>query len=275
MPILNLLTITLLLSLFSSSLFAEDTSLTRCHTVGCLLSTVMIADANTANLHGCAIIFNNPPFKKFKYPMKEGKIGGTSVFVNMTDSRAAAGLCSDVRASDVADKANGYACEKLEQKMKQDFDGCTSFGGRGNSLGNFTIQSLDNLVEPTQQKSDRLMKIANNMSYGNNTNTYEDYTIEAYKITQVLTIFLGGNNSLVDHTSSQMTCLKVITEQQVSNPDRLGNIAIALKGNWLFTSIFVFMGISRCYRQATNYTFTSANDNIQLLLFYIRSKMNL
>ncbi|KAM5445985.1 hypothetical protein MaudCBS49596_006930 [Microsporum audouinii] len=130
----------------------------------------------------------------------------------MTDSRAAAGVCSGVveqscideilqRASDIADEANDYACEKLEQEMKQDFDGCTSFGGRGNSLGNFTIQSLDNLVE------------------------------------------IANNSYVLRKLTSQMTCLKVITEQQVSNPDRSGNIAIALKGNWLFTSIFVFMGI--------------------------------
>ena len=44
---------------------------------------------------------------------------------------------------------------------------------------------------------------------------------EAWKITPVLTVFVDkGNNSLVNRTSSQMTCLKVVTEE---NPEEEEN----------------------------------------------------
>ncbi|DAA78960.1 TPA_exp: Uncharacterized protein A8136_2745 [Trichophyton benhamiae CBS 112371] len=209
--------------------------------------------ADTGKLRGCTVVFNDPPFKKFKYPMKEGKIAGTSVIVNMTDSRAAAGMCSDVieqscidkilqNASDVAEEGSGNTCEKLEREMKKNFDGCTSFGGPGTSLGNFTVKSLDALSTvknssdcwPTKQKSDQLLEIARATSYGNETDTYEEYTNEAYKITPVLTLFVGGNGSLIDHTSSQMTCLKVITMQKYDvEPGHPENRAITLRGSWV------------------------------------------
>ncbi|EFR05184.1 hypothetical protein MGYG_08198 [Nannizzia gypsea CBS 118893] len=215
-----------------------------------------------ASLHGCAILFNDPPFKKFKYPMREGKISGTSVIVNMTDSRAAAGMCSEVieqscidkilqKASDVAGEGNSNTCEKLEREMKKNFDECTSFGGQGSSLGNFTVKSLDALITvknssdcwPTKKKSDRLLEIGKVTSYRNETNTYADYTEEAYKITPVLTVFVGGNNSLVDRTSSQMTCLKVITIQKYDvEPGRPENKATSLIGSWLIMAIVVLMG---------------------------------
>ncbi|EZF33525.1 hypothetical protein H109_07443 [Trichophyton interdigitale MR816] len=223
--------------------------------------------ADAGKLRGCAVVFNDAPFKKFKYPMKEGKIAGASVIVNMTDSRAAAGRCSDVieqscidkilqHASDVADDGSGNTCEKLEQEMKKNFDGCTSFGGPGTSLGNFTVKSLDALSTvknssdcwPTKQKSDRLLEIARDTSYSNETDTYDDYTKEAYKITPVLTLFVGGDGSLVDHTSSQMTCLKVITMTKYDvEPGHPENKAMISRGSWVslvavgLTAIFMIL----------------------------------
>lgn len=42
---------------------------------------------------------------------------------------------------------------------------------------------------------------------------------EAYKITPVLTVFLSGKDSKVDKTSSQLTCLKVVTKENASASD--------------------------------------------------------
>lgn len=135
-------------------------------------------EADTEDLSGCAVIFNNPPEKKFKGPELEGSENGT-------DTRAATGTCSDVieqrcidtiaqRARNITDDSNGNTCDALERGLKENsFDGCSGFGGQGNSLGNFTVRPLEDLNTvrnssdcwPIQQKSDRLMKIADVTSH--------------------------------------------------------------------------------------------------------------
>lgn len=61
---------------------------------------------------------------------------------------------------------------------------------------------------------------------------------EAYKITPVLTIFTKGNDSLVEKTVSQMTCLKVVTEEDAANDKNSGeNAAVALKGSGVAAGI--------------------------------------
>lgn len=82
----------------------------------------------------------------------------------------------------------------------------------------------------------------------NETDTYDDYTKEAYKITPVLTLFVGGDGSLVDHTSSQMTCLKVITMTKYDvEPGHPENKAMISRGSWVslvavgLTAIFMIL----------------------------------
>ncbi|KAK2858418.1 hypothetical protein FQN49_004754 [Arthroderma sp. PD_2] len=192
-------------------------------------------DKETKALTGCVVIFNDPPFKRFKYPMKEGKVGGT--IVDMTDSRAATGACIDgidqscigtvtQRARDLNYDANRNNCEILERELNKD------------SL-------IDVLGLAAKRKSDRLMKIAKFTSYGNNANTYNAYIEQGYKISPVLTVFVGGSDSLVDRTSSQMMCLKVVTaEEGIDDPNRSGSLATTLGGSGLVvTSIAALVGV--------------------------------
>ncbi|KAK2871920.1 hypothetical protein FQN49_002697 [Arthroderma sp. PD_2] len=214
------------------------------------------ANTEANELSGCAIIFNNPPSKLFEYPKEGGR----------TDTLAATGICSDVieqscidtitqRARDTAnDNTDRNACNALEQELqKDDFSECSSFGGQGTSLGNFTIKSIGDLHNirnssdcwPVQQKSDNLLQIAEVISNGSSSRR-EDIYREAYKITPVLTVFVGGNNSLVNSTSSQMTCLKLVYHDQDPEEDGSGgsaSAAAALGGSWLITTVAVLVGI--------------------------------
>lgn len=67
---------------------------------------------------------------------------------------------------------------------------------------------------------------------------------EAYKITPVLTVFTGGNDSLVGRTSSQMTCLKVVTDEDPSeDEDGSEGSAATLRGSWFAATVAVLVGI--------------------------------
>jgi hypothetical protein len=54
-----------------------------------------------------------------------------------------------------------------------------------------------------------------------NNYTNEANLAEVYKITPILTVFTSGNgnNSLVDDTSAQLSCLKVVTTQNTENAE--------------------------------------------------------
>ncbi|OAL62094.1 hypothetical protein A7C99_6669 [Trichophyton rubrum] len=248
MPPFKLPSIIFALSLIPFTIGAGDTSLVGCNSVGC--PTIDGYDRCTveAVAHigvGLSRIHNSPSELEGFSLVKE------SMF--QIKPSPAAGVCLNVieqscidkilqNASDVAGEDSRNLCEKLEQEMKKNFDGCTSFGGPGTSLGDFTVKSLDALLTvknssdcwPTKQKSDRLLEIAQATSYGNETDTYDEYTEEAYKITPVLTLFVGGNGSIVDHTSSQMTCLKAITiKKHAVEPENPENKAMISRGSWM------------------------------------------
>ncbi|KAJ5316530.1 hypothetical protein N7508_001038 [Penicillium antarcticum] len=211
-------------------------------------------NTRTSEFPGCAVIFNNPPDKKFKGPELRGD-------TNATDTRAATGTCTDVleqtcidtiteRARKVVQDSNSNVCENLEEELKKDsFNGCDGFGGQGTSLGDFTIKSfgvLDLMKNssdcwPVQEKSDQLMQISEVNSHAN----YSASALiqEAYKITPILTVFIGGNDTLVDRASSQMTCLKVVTTEDPSDDDDSSdNSAVALNKGWLAVTIPAFVG---------------------------------
>jgi hypothetical protein len=133
-------------------------------------------DTEAQDIRGCAVIFNNPPEKKFKGPELEG--------INKTDTRAATGTCSDVieqrcidaivqKARNVTGDTDGSICKKLEHELKGTFTGCSGFADHGSSLGNFSIKSFGDLGAvrnssdcwPVQQKSDQLMDIGEVTSY--------------------------------------------------------------------------------------------------------------
>ncbi|KAE8359504.1 hypothetical protein BDV27DRAFT_135989 [Aspergillus caelatus] len=192
------------------------------------LGTPSALDVN--DLNGCVVTFNDPPEKQFDGPIKTGKDR------NVTDVQAARGTCPDIieqkcidtlteRARSVTNAtSNDGVCAALERELKRNtFEECGILGGKGKGLGNFTVTSFGNLSSvknstdcwPVKPKSDGLALITENTAVGNNTaaSMYR----EAWKITPVLTVFVGkGNKSLVDRTSSQMTCLKVVTEE---NPE--------------------------------------------------------
>ncbi|KAJ5236672.1 hypothetical protein N7489_006763 [Penicillium chrysogenum] len=206
------------------------------------------SDVETRDLSGCVVVFNDAPSKKFNQ--------------NGNDVRAASGSCSDVidntcierlteKATELADEADGNVCTSLERELKSaSLDECNGFGNGGN-LGNFTVKSLGDLNAvknssdcwPIQPKSDQLMEIASVTALNDNTATalYD----EAYKITPVLTVFTGNDNSsLVDKTASQLTCLKVVTEEDPSDDeDSSENSAVAVKASGFAAGIAVLAGI--------------------------------
>ncbi|KAA8642506.1 uncharacterized protein ATNIH1004_011451 [Aspergillus tanneri] len=178
------------------------------------------------DLAGCAVVFHDPPAKKFPAPKLPGN-------TNLTDTRVAHGTCPAVieqkcidnltkRATMAIDNAQGQdICADLRSQLKRDtIDGCADLAGTGHGLGNFTVTSLGDLSPvrnssdcwPIQPKSDNLAEITQNTVLRNAS--AEAVYDEAYKITAVLTVFAGkGNSSLVKQTSSQMTCLKLVTNE--------------------------------------------------------------
>lgn len=101
------------------------------------------------------------------------------------------------------------------------FDECSDSWLGSSTLGNLTVTSLAKLSTiggsqnsssdcwPVVCKSDNLSEIAENTAYGNDTAAA--YTQQVYKITPVLTVF--SENNLVDETTSQMTCLKIVKDR--------------------------------------------------------------
>ncbi|KAJ6187720.1 hypothetical protein N7519_002628 [Penicillium mononematosum] len=207
------------------------------------------SDVETRDFSGCIVVFNDAPSKKFNR--------------NGNDVRAASGGCSDVidktcierlteKATESADEADGNVCTSLERELKStSLDECNGFAGNGGNLGNFTVKSLGdlNVVQnssdcwPIQPKSDQLMEIASVTALNDNTATalYD----EAYKITPVLTVFTGnGNSSLVDKAASQLTCLKVVTEEDPSDDeDSSENSAVAVRVSGFAAGTAVLAGI--------------------------------
>ncbi|KAJ1705359.1 hypothetical protein AFGD_000907 [Aspergillus flavus] len=196
------------------------------------LGTPSELDVN--DLSGCVVTFNDPPEKQFDGPVKTGKDR------NITDVQAARGTCPDIIEQECIDTlterarsvtkatSNGGVCATLERELRRNaFEECRDLGGKGRGLGNFTVTSFGNLSTvrnstdcwPVKPKSDDLALITENTAVGNNTAASMYH--EAWKITPVLTVFIGkGNNSLVEKASSQMTCLKVVTEE---NPEEAEN----------------------------------------------------
>ncbi|KAF4760455.1 hypothetical protein N7455_002235 [Penicillium solitum] len=214
------------------------------------------SDVETKDLSGCVVVFHDVPSKKFDGP----ELGGNP---NGTDVRAASGTCSDVidqtcieklteKATKLADEADGNVCTTLERELKKvSFDECNGFAGSGSNLGNFTVKSLDGLdmvknssgCWPIQPKSDQLVEIANSTALKN----YSAQALldEAYKITPVLTVFARkGNSSLVNQTASQLTCLKVVTEDNPSDDENGSeNTAVAVRASGFAAGIAALAGI--------------------------------
>ncbi|KAJ5616156.1 hypothetical protein N7537_001270 [Penicillium hordei] len=214
------------------------------------------SDVEIKNLSGCVILFHDAPFKKFDGPDLEGIYNGNDV-------RAARGTCSDVidktcieklteKAMELAEEANGNICTMLERELKTtSLHECNGFAGKGSNLGNFTVKSLDGLngvknssgCWPIQPKSDQLAEIANFTTLKN----YSAQALldEAYKITPVLTVFARkGNSSLVNQTASQLTCLKVVTEDDPSDDEKgSDNTAVAIRASGFAAGIAVLAGI--------------------------------
>ncbi|KAJ5576045.1 hypothetical protein N7535_002971 [Penicillium sp. DV-2018c] len=219
------------------------------------------SDVEAKDLSGCVVVFHDPPSKMFKGPKLEGKDNGT-------DIRAASGTCSDVidkkcikkitdRATKLGDENGGDVCERLDREFKKNApDECDGFAGNGRSFGRFSVQSLNNLTSipnstdcwPVKPKSDQLLGIVGRTTLRNYSgNALVD---EAYKITPILTVFVGkDNSSLVKETSSQLTCLKVVTKENPDDDeDSDKNSALMMKGSGfaggiavLVAAIFTFL----------------------------------
>ncbi|CAG7939103.1 unnamed protein product [Penicillium nalgiovense] len=207
------------------------------------------SDVETRDLPGCVVVFNDAPSKEFNQ--------------NGTDVRAASGSCSDVidktcikrlteKATELADEADENICTRLERELEStSLDECNDFMGNGGNLGNFTVKSLGGLNAvknssdcwPIQPKSDQLMEIASVTALNDYTDTalYD----EAYKITPVLTVFTGNDNSsLLDKPASQLTCLKVVTEEDPSDDENSSeNFAVTVKASGFAAGIAVLAGI--------------------------------
>ncbi|KAE8387862.1 hypothetical protein BDV23DRAFT_185867 [Aspergillus alliaceus] len=208
----------------------------------------------TKDLAGCAVIFNDTPSKRFDGPEVHGQ-DPSGEDRNSTDTRAAHGTCPDVIEQKCIDKlteraSNGVyngkddACAALERELKK--------RGNGRGLGNFTVTSFGNLTAvsnssspcwPILPKSDNLAEITVQTAFGNYS--ANALTQQAYKVTPVLTVFYSdGNRSLVDRASSQMTCLKVVTDENPNDaPDGSDSSAAGLKGSWFVAGMAVLMTV--------------------------------
>ncbi|EZF22355.1 hypothetical protein H112_04804 [Trichophyton rubrum D6] len=167
----------------------------------------------TNSLSGCAVIFNDPPANKFTPP-------------SGADTFAATGTCADVIQQKCIDTITQRARNAANR-------------ARGNANA---CNALENSSDcwPVQQKSDGLMQIAEVISNGSSSRA-EDFIGEAYKITPVVTVLLGGNNnSLVHNTTSQMTCLKMVSHRHYPYSE---NSAADLRGGWLAVTIATLIGI--------------------------------
>ncbi|CEL08523.1 hypothetical protein ASPCAL11672 [Aspergillus calidoustus] len=201
------------------------------------------SNLDNSALSGCAVVFNDPPTRHFEEP----KINGSSVNV---DTRAATGSCPDVieqscinaltrqaRELDYGragsnSTGSGSPCDALERALRDNAPKeCGDLTGAGDGLGEFSVVSLGDASEisaqqnsssncwPVLPKSDALLQFAEDTVRNNYTN--EANLAEVYKITPILTVFTSGsgNNSLVDETSAQLTCLKVVTTQNTENAE--------------------------------------------------------
>ncbi|KAL3461193.1 hypothetical protein BJX64DRAFT_289569 [Aspergillus heterothallicus] len=213
------------------------------------------SNLDTAAFSGCAVVFNDPPTDHFDTP----KINGSSVNV---DTRAATGTCPDVieqscidalvrqarevdygsaGANSTSSNSSSSPCSALERALLNDApEACGDLTGAGDGLGRFTVVSLGDLAEvsaqqnsssdcwPVLPKSDGLLQFAEDTIRNNYTN--EANLAEVYKITPILTVFTSssGNSSLVDDTSAQLTCLKVVTTQNTDNAEDTGEDAASL-----------------------------------------------
>ncbi|KAL2783731.1 hypothetical protein BJX66DRAFT_317969 [Aspergillus keveii] len=201
------------------------------------------SELDTSALSGCGVVFHDPPTRHFTEP----KVNGSSVNV---DTRAATGSCPDVIAQSCIDALTRQArgldydragsnstgssspCSALERALRDNApEECGDLTGAGDGLGEFSVVSLGDAEGvsaqrnsssdcwPVLPKSDALLQFAEDTVRNNYTN--EANLAEVYKITPVLTVFTSGsgNNSLVDETSAQLTCLKVVTTQNTDNAE--------------------------------------------------------
>ncbi|KAL4916769.1 hypothetical protein BDW62DRAFT_100968 [Aspergillus aurantiobrunneus] len=189
-----------------------------------LLGTTTDLDINS--LSGCAVVFHDPPTGHFDTPRLNNSVN--------VDTRAATGTCPDVIQEGCIDKLteqarnlqyNGFnACSVLDLSLRDNTpDACSDLTGAGDGLGRFNVVSLGKLSTisqsanassdcwPVLPKSDNLARFADDTGIGNYTN--EGNLAEMYKITPILTVFTSSNNinSLVNDTTSSLTCLKVVT----------------------------------------------------------------
>ncbi|KAL4933188.1 uncharacterized protein BDV17DRAFT_104647 [Aspergillus undulatus] len=192
------------------------------------------SNLDVSDLSGCAVVFNDPPTRRFQEPKVNGTVD--------VDDRLATGTCPDViqqgcidalteQASNVR-YTDSNACSSLQSDLRGNVpDECRDLTGAGDGLGNFTVVPLDNLSTVSQSanassdcwpvlpKSDNLARLGEVTSMGNYTDAGN--LAEMYKITPILTVFTSSNdsNSLVNSTSASLTCLKVVTDQGVTNVD--------------------------------------------------------
>ncbi|KAL6231250.1 hypothetical protein BDW75DRAFT_220725 [Aspergillus navahoensis] len=190
------------------------------------------SNLDVGDLSGCAVVFNNPPTGHFDVPKLNDSI--------TVDTRASYGTCPDViqwgciesltrQAGDVR-YAGSNACWALASDLRDNPpDECSDMTGSGAGLGSFDVVSLGNLSTisqtangssdcwPVLPKSDNLYQLYDDTTKGNYTE--EGNLAEMYKITPILTVFAPDNstNSLVKNTSAPMTCIKVVSSQNVTN----------------------------------------------------------
>ncbi|KAJ5514123.1 hypothetical protein N7463_003675 [Penicillium fimorum] len=179
-------------------------------------------DIEAKDLSSCVVVFHDSTSEQFNGSTVEGSNTGDEP-VQLTE-----------KATKSVKVAGGNSTT-LEQELKKfSLDECDRFADAGGKLGNFSVKTPDGLV-----------------AVKNPTNCWpvqpKDYTInamveEAWKITPVL-IFTGkGNSSLVDKTSSQLTCMKVVTRLEPP-PDSGKNSAVAVKASGFAVGIAVLARI--------------------------------
>ncbi|KAM0814413.1 hypothetical protein AB5N19_00203 [Seiridium cardinale] len=172
-------------------------------------------------LEGCAVIFHST-------------VNGTKF--QGEDMSTEQGSCPDIITQSCIDALTQQAvrswnsaagtnrCDSIDNTLQANIlDECDDMTGTGRGLGDFSVEALSGLSSitadqnsssncwPITPKTDTLTKITEDTA--SDGYDFEDFQDQVYKVTPVLTILSTPEND----TTSQLTCLKVITTSQPDN----------------------------------------------------------
>ncbi|KAH8729935.1 hypothetical protein BGZ61DRAFT_415830 [Ilyonectria robusta] len=203
-------------------------------------------DVSLDDVHGCAVIFHDPPQDRFEQ-------GGSH-----TCSEVISQSCIDAiqdRAVKVAEGNFDDLCKAVKEDLEDnDISECENLTGGGKGIGQISSRALSSLENingsrnstsdcwPILPKSANLAQLFTEVGGLNASTAYP----ELNRITPLLTLFIksDGSGNVVDETVSRLTCIAINTTQTVGE-EGSDNVASLLSVNTFVVgsafASFVFM----------------------------------